>query len=147
MVRAAIHFLALALALGGHSEVFGCSCIARTTTQEHVEAAAHIFVGRLLKTESIEAREEPKGWPGVAGIVELRELIKSTTPPPPRVITGVGSGDCGVPMYPALAYVFFAGPKGEIDICSGTRPYVKGNEEHERYLNDVRALATFKSAP
>lgn len=93
------------------------------------------------------SREEPKGWPGVAAKVQLLEILKAKSPPPTKLITGVGTGDCGVPIYPEVSYVFFAGPRGEIDSCSGTRPYVRGNEELEQYLNEVRSLAGRKSAP
>lgn len=105
-----------------------------------------MFVGRVISKEDVASRDDPKGWPGVAAKFQLLEVVKGKAPPPPRLITGVGSGDCGVPIYPAVSYVFFVGPGGEIDICSGTHLYIRGNEEMEQYLNDVKSLGR-KSTP
>ncbi len=136
--------LVFALVLCGNASA--CSCITRTTLGEHFDHADFVFVGRVLSKEDVASRDEPKGWPGVAAKVQLLEIVKAKSQPPPRLITGVGSGDCGVPIYPAVSYVFFAGPGGEIDICSGTRPYIRGDEEMERYLSEVKSLGR-KSAP
>ncbi|WP_127997198.1 hypothetical protein [Piscinibacter defluvii] len=142
-----IRVLALVFAMGLLGDASACSCITRTTLKEQFEYADHVFVGRVLSKESVASREDPKGWPGVAAKVQLQEIVKAKYPPPTKLITGVGTGDCGVPIFPALSYVFFAGPGGEIDICSGTRPYISGNEEMERYLREVKSLAGQKSAP
>lgn len=130
--------LTLVLVLSLWGEASACSCM-NQTLREHFEHADFVFVGRVISKEDVASREEPRGWPGVAAKFQLLEVIKGKTPPPPRLITGVGRGDCGVPLFPALSYVFFAGPRGEIDICSGTRPYIRGDDEMERYLNETKS--------
>lgn len=132
--------LALVFALSLWGEVSACSCSAKVTLGERFNDAKYVFVGLVLSKEDVASRDEPKGWPGAAVKFQLLEIVKAKSPPPPRLITGVGSGDCGVPIYPAMSYVFFAGPSGEIDICSGTRPYIRGYEEMERYLSEVKLL-------
>lgn len=138
--------LALVFVLSLWGDASACSCITRTGLAEHYDRAEFVFVGRVISKEDVASREEPKGWPGVAATYQLLELVKAKSPPPPRLITGVGSGDCGVSIYPTVFYVFFAGPGGEIDICSGTRPYIRGDGEMERYLNEVKSQGR-KSAP
>lgn len=140
------HLLPLMFAVCAVADASACSCITRTTLDEQFSHARYVFVGRVLSREEIASRDEPKGRPGVVAKFQLLEVLKAKHPPTPKVVTGVGSGDCGVPIFLGMSYVFFVGPQGEIDICSGTRPYVRGNEDLERYLAEVRSLAK-KNSP
>lgn len=142
-----IRSFALVVAMSLVVDASACSCITRTTLTEQFEDANFVFVGRVISVEDVASRKEPKAWPGVAVNFQLLDILKAKSPPPTKLIAGIGTGDCGVPIFPQLTYVFFAGPKGEIDICSGTRPYVRGNEELEHYLSEVKSLAGQKSSP
>lgn len=139
--------IALIFAIILLSDATACSCLTRTTLREQVEFADHIFVGRVLSKENVALHKEPKGWPGIAARFQLLEVLKANSPLPTKIITGIGSGDCGVPIFLGLSYVFFAGPKGEIDICNGTRPYIQDNKDMEQYLMEVRSLRVQKTLP
>lgn len=139
--------VATALLLTLAETASACSCITRTTLRQHYAAAEHVLVGRVLATNEVKSRLNAPGWGGVVAKIELIEVIKSHPRRPTQVVTGQGSGDCGVPMIVGTSYVFFIDPNGEVDICSGTRPYVKGNENLEGYLRDVKRVAMPKRAP
>lgn len=104
--------------------------------------ASFIFVAQVIATEPTDDIKEPQGWSGFAARYRLLELLKSDVPPPAQVYSGEGGGDCGVPLFPALSYVFFAGPEGNVNRCSGTVIFIAGSPFSEGYLAYVRALAS-----
>ena len=90
----------------------------------------------------VKSRLSAPGWGGFVAKFELTEIVKSNDHRPSQVVTGYGSGDCGVPMFVDTSYVFFIDANGEVDICSGTGPYLKGNVKLEKYLNAVKRIAS-----
>jgi hypothetical protein len=140
-------FFAVALTCAFASTAFGCSCIARTTLREHFLHAEHVVVGNVIATTEVNSRLSTPGWGGVAASFQLIEAVKGHDRRPTQVVTGHGSGDCGVPMSVGTSYVFFISTEGEVDICSGTRPYVKGNDQLEEYLREVRKIASSRRTP
>lgn len=46
-----------------------------------------------------------------------------------------------MPLLPAISYVFFAGPEGNVNRCSGSVIFIAGSQFSEGYLAYVRALA------
>lgn len=139
--------VAVALAGAFAGSAFGCSCITRTTLREHVVHAKHVVVGRVVATTEVNSRLSAPGWGGVAASFQLIEVVKGGDRRPSQVVTGHGSGDCGVPMSVGTSYVFFISAEGEVDICSGTRPYVRGNDQLEAYLREVKKVASSRRAP
>jgi hypothetical protein len=107
-----------------------------------VTHASFIFVAQVIASEPTDDIKEPQGLSGFAARYRLLELLKSDVPPPAQVYSGEGGGDCGVPLLPALSYVFFAGPEGNVNRCSGTVIFIAGNPFSEGYLAYVRALAS-----
>lgn len=103
--------------------------------------ASFIFVAQVIASEATDDIKEPQGWSGFAARYRLLELVKSDVPPPAQVYSGRGGGDCGMPLLPAISYVFFAGPQGNVDRCSGTVIFIAGSPFSEGYLAYVRALA------
>jgi hypothetical protein len=135
----------LAVTLAGHAHA--CSCIKRLTTKDHYSAATYVFVGRVVAIREIKSRADIPDWGGVAAEFQLIEVLKGPHPFLSGVETGYGHGDCGVPMFVGVSYVFFARAKGEIDICSGTRAYIKGYEGDEEYLREIKSLPPVSKAP
>ncbi|WP_035202986.1 hypothetical protein [Acidovorax sp. CF316] len=129
----------LMLGLAGGARA--CSCSSSVSTQERVADASFIFVAQVVASEATDDIKEPQGWSGFAARYRLLELLKSDVPPPAQVYSGEGGGDCGVPLFPAISYVFFAGPEGNINRCSGTVIFIAGSRFSEDYLAYVRALA------
>ena len=143
-----LRLLALfAFTLAFIDSAFACSCITRTTLAEHVSAANYIFIGRVVAVHEIKSLPDMPSWGGVRVKFELQETIKGTRPYPKSLTTGYGSGDCGVPMFVGTSYIFFASPNGAIDICSGTKSYIKEYEPSEAYLNEIKAYVVPSKVP
>ena len=136
-----IRLLALVFAISFMGNASACSCLGSSHLQAKFNSAEYVFVAQVLSKADVASREEPLGSPGVLVRLRLGEVFKATLPAPAHVTTGMGSGDCGVPIFLGLSYVFFVDKLGQIDICSGTRLYVRGITYAERYLVDVRFLA------
>lgn len=139
--------VAAGFAVAFSGSAFGCSCIARTTLREHFVDAKHVVVGRVVATTEVNSRLSAPGWGGVAASFQLIEVVKGPDQRPSQVVTGHGSGDCGVPISVGISYIFFISAEGEVDICSGTRPYVKGNVQLEQYLREVKKISSSGRAP
>ena len=103
--------------------------------------ASFIFVAQVIATDATDDMKEPQGWPGFVARYRLLELVKSAVPPPAQVYSGMGTGDCGLRLIPAISYVFFAGPEGNVNICSGSVIFFAGKKFSEDYLSYVRSLA------
>ncbi|MBU1351403.1 MAG: hypothetical protein KKB95_05875 [Gammaproteobacteria bacterium] len=135
-----------ALTLGLAESAFACSCITATSTSVRVADATFIVVAQVIATDETSDMKEPQGWPGFVARYRLLEVIKASTPPPPQIYSGKGSGDCGVPLFPAMTYIFMAGAEGNVTMCSGTSILINGSKFAGAYLSHVRSL-TDQTAP
>ena len=136
----------IALTLGLAESVFACSCNKAISTSERVADATFIVVAQVIATDETSDMKEPQGWPGYVARYRLLEVIKASTPPPSQIYSGRGSGDCGIPLFPALSYIFIAGPEGTVTMCSGTSILIYGTKFAGAYLSHVRSL-TDQTAP
>lgn len=102
--------------------------------------ASFIFVAQVIASEATDDIKEPQGWSGFAARYRLLELVKSDVPPAAQVYSGRGGGDCGMPLLPAISYVFFAGPQGNVDRCPGSVIFLAGDKFSDDYLSYVRSL-------
>lgn len=137
----------LALAFAPIGNVFACSCITRITTAEHYAAAKHIFIGRVISLHEIKSRPSMPGGGGLRVGVQMEEMLKGIRPFSLALSTGHGAGDCGVPMFVGSSYIFFVDANDEIDICSGTKPYLKGHAPSEEYLSEIKTYGQPPKAP
>lgn len=132
---AVLAFVMLGLAGGACA----CSCLTAFSSPARVADASFIFVAQVIATDATDDMKEPQGWPGFVARYRLLELVKSDVPPPAQVYSGRGGGDCGMPLLPAISYVFFAGPEGNVNRCSGSVIFIAGSQFSEGYLAYVRA--------
>lgn len=132
-------FLALMLVTGLCGEASACSCLVGGSLQTKFQNAEFVYVGQFISSENVDALDALDGRSGRVAKLQLQEVFKARMPPPPRVITGNGNGDCGVPIFPVVHYFIFAGPQGEVSICDGTRPFLSGDEGVKYFLNALRA--------
>lgn len=143
-VRTVMATVALTLCLA--EGAFACSCITAMSTSERVADATFIVVAQVIATDETRDMKEPQGWPGFVARYRLLEVIKASTPPPPQIYSGKGSGDCGVPLFPAINHIFIAGAEGNVTMCSGTSILINGSKFAAAYLSHVRSL-TDRTAP
>ena len=135
----------LLLMLGFAGNAFACSCVRAVSTLDRVSDASFIVVAQVIATDATRDMKEPQGWAGFVARYRLQEVIKASTPPPAQVYSGEGHGDCGIPLLPAISYVFFAGPEGNVTICSGTVAFIDGSKFSETYLSHIRSLVKGRS--
>lgn len=135
------------LTLGFAGSALACSCIAARSTSERVADATFIVVAQVIATDATSDIKEPQGWPGFVARYRLLEVIKASTPPPTKLYSGKGAGDCGVPLFPAITYIFLAGPEGNVTMCSGTSILTDGSKFAGAYLSHVRSLSDQTALP
>jgi hypothetical protein len=138
--------IALAFTMSMSGYAVACSCIKNVSLSQQFSEATYVFVGRIVSTQETKSHADDPRRSGVAAKFQLIETIKGNPSLLPNVHSGYGGGDCGIPMLVGASYVFFADAHGEIDICSGTSSYIRGNAPYEKYLRAVKALAP-KSSP
>lgn len=144
-VRMVAMLIVLTLGLAGSA--LACSCIAARSTSERVADATFIVVAQVIATDATSDIKEPQGWPGFVARYRLLEVIKASTPPPTKLYSGKGAGDCGVPLFPAVTYIFLAGPEGNVTMCSGTSILTDGSKFAGSYLSHVRSLSDQTAPP
>lgn len=126
---------------------YACSCITGRALQTQLSNASYVFIARVISTHEIKSRSDIPQWGGVSANFTLVKEIKGKSKSLGVVETGYGDGDCGVPLSVGRTYIFFAGPKGEIDICSGTQGYISGYEPHENSLLKIMSLTNHAAKP
>ncbi|MFL6709678.1 MAG: hypothetical protein ACJ8HI_15875 [Massilia sp.] len=113
----------LALVLSGAFcvEASACSCPS-FSFDEFVDNAGEIYLARLKEAKLVDT--DPKlAWPIIHARFEVRQTLKGAPHTGDMTLTtGLGGGDCGVPMLVAATYIIFknAGDTG-IGDCDGSR--------------------------
>ena len=136
----------IVLTLGFAGNAFACTCVQPSSTLDRVSDASFIVVAQVIATDATSDMKEPQGWAGFVARYRLLEVIKASTQPPAQVYSGEGHGDCGIPLLPAISYLFFVGPEGNVTICSGTVALIDGSKFSDTYLSHVRSLAKGRSS-
>lgn len=118
-----------ALAALAPGPALACSCVTRGV-QEHFEAAAAVFVGRVLPSPSpaaSPAAASPTASPPrlVTRALRVEEIYKGEASGVVRVRTPARTVDCGIPFVASRRYLVFAAsraPNGayRADLCGGT---------------------------
>lgn len=113
-------FFVLALFASFCSDAAACSCPVKSFG-EFVKEADAIYFATLEEAKVIRSNSDRK-WPFIQGRFEVRRTLKGA--PRARVMmlsTGLGGGDCGVPMSVSQIYIIFKKSSMEgIHNCDGS---------------------------
>lgn len=131
--------LLLLLALAS-TDASACSCVARTL-DDFIANSDSIHVAHLQQAKLVKGGSG-REWPSVEASFEVRNTLKGKARTRKLTLkTGMGGGDCGIPMTVAETYILFL-EKGqnEIGICDGSGP-MYGLEEDEVSAKVKAAMA------
>ena len=105
---------------------FSCSCL-HIPLKEHVNEAKAIYLGLLTGAKLVEEKEE---W-YIKAEFRVEEVLKGNVSKKTTVKTGVGGGDCGIPMTVGKPYmIFFESEKYYVGTC-GASGIVHRHQEKE----------------
>ena len=112
------------------NQAVACSCLAKSF-DEFVKDADEIYFATLEEARVVRVDPNRK-WPFIQGRFEVRRTLKGASRSGEMMLqTGLGGGDCGVPMSVAQTYIIFkkAGMDGIHD-CDGSHG-IYGFQEEE----------------
>jgi hypothetical protein len=123
-------FLAIALSGLVCGEAAACSC-AVTSFEGYVKNADSVYFATLEEAKVV--RDDPDAkWPFIQGRFNVKRTFKGVPRTGEMMLrTGLGGGDCGVPMFVSQTYIIFK--NGDIDgiaDCDGSHA-IYGFEEDE----------------
>ncbi len=99
-------------------EGLACSCVS-WDFEERVSDAESIYIGIVTKAELITPKNENE-WDYVKGSLRVLETLKGKGKKKIVVKTGLGGGDCGIPIEIAQTYLIFKHKGSDfIGICGG----------------------------
>ena len=139
------NLLLVALLLGLFcNQAVACSCPVKSFN-EFVKDADEIYFATLEEARVIRVDPNRK-WPFIQGRFEVRRTLKGASRTGDMMLqTGLGGGDCGVPMSVAQTYIIFkkAGIDGIHD-CDGSHG-IYGFQEEE-VAGKVKAAMSKRSS-
>jgi hypothetical protein len=120
-------FLLLGLFCG---DAGACSCAARSF-EEFVKDADSIYFATLEEARVVRSAHDHQ-WPFIQGRFQIQRTLKGARRTADMMLqTGLGGGDCGIPMAVSQTYIIFK--KAEIDgigSCDGSQA-IYGFQEDE----------------
>lgn len=136
-------FVAYVLFWMSSNEAVACSCPIKSF-EEFVSDADAVYFATLEEAKVIRNAPNRK-WPFIEGRFAIRRTFKGSVPSKEVTLqTGLGGGDCGVPMAVSQTYVIFK--KADIDgihDCDGSHG-IYGFQEDE-IAEKIRAAMRKKS--
>jgi hypothetical protein len=111
-------------------EAAGCSCLERSL-DEFVNDADEVYFATLEDAKVVRNDADHK-WPFVQGRFDVRRTLKGMPHAGDMMLqTGLGGGDCGVPMLVSQTYIIFKKTNMDgIGDCDGSHA-IYGFEEDE----------------
>jgi hypothetical protein len=112
-----------------YNQAVACSCPVKSFN-EYVKDADEIYFATLEEAKVIRVDPSRK-WPFIQGRFEVRRTFKGASRTGEMMLqTGMGGGDCGVPMSVSQTYIIFkkAGIDGIHD-CDGSHGIYRVQEE------------------
>ncbi|MBF2756021.1 MAG: hypothetical protein ISN29_12325 [Gammaproteobacteria bacterium AqS3] len=109
-------------ALGLPLPVLACSCV-EADLKGQVRSADQVFIGQLHSARLITPEGEDD-FPEIEADMQPQDVFKGRVKPGEavRIRTGLGGGDCGVPMRVGRFYaVFMDRDDDRIGICGGSQ--------------------------
>lgn len=96
-----------------------CSCI-DWDFEDRIKKAHSIYVGVVRKAEHVTPKNE-KEWDYIQAEISVVNTLKGNEKDKIKIKTGLGGGDCGVPMEIAQTYLIFKQESVDfIGICGGS---------------------------
>lgn len=114
-----------------------CSCMNQRLEQS-VANASMIYIGKL-HSATLTAYNKEDGWPGIKGLFEVTTPLKGNPASIEQIYTGLGSGDCGIPMTVGRTYaIFIDNTDSVVSICGASAEI--SNFKQQDYIRRVKEL-------
>lgn len=139
-------FLAIALSGLFCGEAAACSC-AVTSFDGYVKNADSVYFATLEEAKVVRNAPDAK-WPFIQGRFQVKRTLKGVPRTGEMMLrTGLGGGDCGVPMFVSATYIIFRNADFDgIGDCDGSHA-IYGFEEDEIAAKVRAALNRRSSKP
>jgi hypothetical protein len=135
--------------LFGASPTYACSTLdtiqgREPSKEEQFAQASAVFVAHVTHVVEIDAKRRSADEPVLEATFRVIEVLKGQPPPDNKVKSyGYRPGNCTVPMFAGMDYVFFLreGAQDFVDWPSGTETFFNINDtKAQALLNQLRAL-------
>lgn len=100
------------------SNAYACSCL-QLDLADRFQNSMNVFTAKLSAATVVQPANE-KEWPYIEGTFKVIEAYKGSPQPTTKLKTGMGGGDCGIPMTVARKYIIFQSNNEYIGICDGS---------------------------
>lgn len=96
-----------------------CSCSSPDLVTR-VEGAKSIVIGKVVSVSSLDyLQEEHSAFDSLKGRIVVQEVLKGKAPSEIELVTGMGSGDCGLGFQVLDTYIFFLNSGVSVNGCQG----------------------------
>ena len=122
---------------------FACSCLL-LDLEGKFRGASMVYKAKLAAAAVVPPKDE-QDWGHIEGTFHIIETYKGKPPKVIKLRTGMGGGDCGVPMIAAHKYFIFQGETDYLGICGGSSiitPYTE--DEVDTKLRKLAAEGNVK---
>jgi len=110
-------YFVLLLALLVSGECFSCSCLQFDLADKYSNAK-HVYIAKLNSAIVKNVSDSKLSY--VEGNFQVIEIYKGNPKQVMKLKTGMGGGDCGIPMTIARKYIIFQSNNEYIGICDGS---------------------------
>jgi hypothetical protein len=127
------------------SNSYACSCL-QFDLADRFQDSMNVFTTKL-RSATVVNPSDKKEWPYVEGTFQVIETYKGSPQSTTKLKTGMGGGDCGIPMTVTRKYIVFQSNNEYIGICDGSatlNPY--DEDELAKRLRSLGAKSTSNKA-